>query len=361
MASSDVSNAFFVKSNQFSIEITDFVPADNTTAPVDKPMPIKSNLPNIKQIDFFKTFLQIYGLTVDVDDENKMVRAYTFNHINNLKLSAKDWSSKYQKDSGKQRFTIGSYAKQNYLKYKTDENEVDKENIYTQVAEGLARYIHEAGNDIFFATSPTSPKSRIKPSDSFQTRKNSYFVSSLNLKNINYDDISYITATDETLKEEYTMIELDFEACLYNSIADSNYAKINRYTWDSQEGKGEFNFDAPNKLLLYDTVNFNIDIKDNNNNNIGKKLLRCITPNANYRGSVKAEMLLIKYYHILQDKILKDMRIIEDAEFYLTPKDIEEFDPFTPIYIDTFGAYFYINKIKNFIVKRLTKVDLVKI
>ena len=41
--------------------------------------------------------------------------------------------------------------------------------------------------------------------------------------------------------------------------------------------------------------------------------------------------------------------------------DIEEFDPFTPVYISYFGAYFYVNKINNFVAKQITKVELIKL
>jgi hypothetical protein len=78
-------------------------------------------------------------------------------------------------------------------------------------------------------------------------------------------------------------------------------------------------------------------------------------------GSVKAQALINKYYRVLQNNMLIDMRLIEDAEFYLTPQDIEEFDPFVPVYIEHFGAYFYVNKIKNFVSNQLTKCDLIKI
>lgn len=45
----------------------------------------------------------------------------------------------------------------------------------------------------------------------------------------------------------------------------------------------------------------------------------------------------------------------------LTDQDIEEFNPFIPVYIQKFGHYFYVNKIKNYISGKLTQCQLIKL
>jgi len=219
---------------------------------------------------------------------------------------------------------------------------------------------------VFFTESSTSLKRRIKSIEAFQTRKHSYFISSMNVRNINYDDVAQVAAVDQTIKEEYDMINIAFEACQYNSISSDYYAKIPRYTFDDKELRGEFKFDAPPKFLLFGKSGgiqqYNIEIRDNKNNILGKRLLRCVAPEVG-GNSVKAQSLVNKYYPVLKHNILADMRFIEDVEFLLTPQDIEEFDPFTPVYIDYFGAYFYVNNIKNYLYMGIEKpkVDLIKI
>jgi hypothetical protein len=65
-------------------------------------------------------------------------------------------------------------------------------------------------------------------------------------------------------------------------------------------------------------------------------------------------------YAILQDRMLKHARLIED-KFYLTPEDVEKFDPSIPVFIEKYGSYFYVNKIKNFELGKLTSCELIKL
>lgn len=104
-----------------------------------------------------------------------------------------------------------------------------------------------------------------------------------------------------------------------------------------------------------------IYLKDEDSNILGTLSLPVLTPYVDSSTSLRAAHMVSKYYQVLQNNIFSDIRVIEDAEFYLNPKDISEYNPFIPVYIDYFGAYFYINKIKNFVSGKLTKVDLVKI
>lgn len=59
-------------------------------------------------------------------------------------------------------------------------------------------------------------------------------------------------------------------------------------------------------------------------------------------------------------RILQKKQAIE-AEFNLTMQDIADFDHFIPVYLQQYGAYFYVNKITDFIVGQPTKVELIKI
>ena len=50
-----------------------------------------------------------------------------------------------------------------------------------------------------------------------------------------------------------------------------------------------------------------------------------------------------------------------ESYYYLTDKDIEDFDQYTPVYIQKFGHYFYVNKIVNYTNGVLTKCQLIKL
>ena len=55
------------------------------------------------------------------------------------------------------------------------------------------------------------------------------------------------------------------------------------------------------------------------------------------------------------------MQKLQKEYFYLTPEDVEAFDPTIPVYVSQLGAYFYVNKIIDFVEGNLTKVQLIKL
>jgi len=75
---------------------------------------------------------------------------------------------------------------------------------------------------------------------------------------------------------------------------------------------------------------------------------------------VRVNELIDDYYQKLTKQMLNNARIIEE-EFFLNDRDIEEFDQFVPVFIEYFGAYFYVNKIKNYISGRVTRCELIKL
>lgn len=79
-----------------------------------------------------------------------------------------------------------------------------------------------------------------------------------------------------------------------------------------------------------------------------------------FANHIKAQTLVDTYYTKLKDNMLVNAKTLE-VYLLLDEKDIEEFDPFTPVYISYFGAYFYVNKINNFVAKQITKVELIKL
>jgi len=75
---------------------------------------------------------------------------------------------------------------------------------------------------------------------------------------------------------------------------------------------------------------------------------------------VTAQQIVYMSYSILQNKMLKNAKMTED-NFYLTPEDVEQFDPTIPVYINRYGAFFYVNKIQNFELGKLTTCQLIRL
>jgi hypothetical protein len=352
--------------DDFRVEATEFIGPGSIEPELGQDVSIKGNLPDITQSDFIREFMRIYGLTFDIDNHRRVIRMYTFDRIMGNKTIARDWSHKYQRNTGRHRFTIGSYAMRNYLRFKTQENSPENNeedeaisNAFTAITEGMAQYFYDKGHSVFYKQGETIREI----GEHFEPDCERYYVISMYFDNFDLEDRGLITAYDENLKEEANLFELSFEAVENNSHwnvpKDGSlsyrvpYAKIPRYTPPRDDDEGSFEYDKAPKLLLYGDDSNNVLCNDNEYN-------LCYVASIVNGHSVQAQALVNKYYPSLQI-ILNDMRFIEDAEFYLTPQDIEEYDPFVPVYIDYFGAYFYINQIKNFVSGNLTKCDLVRI
>lgn len=248
------------------------------------------------QFDYFKAFVQRYGLTVRVDHATSTVYTYTMKKIYDNKAFARDWSDKLVERGGEMSFRADGYARSNDIAFKdNDEDDVMDKGTFT--------------------------------------------------------------VADATLDKEKTLFDLPFEAGLDWGVSDK-FASVpvfdvpdlsDEITTDAQRlGASEYSGGKPHLLRVSsDTVNL---------------FVTGFGDDRDYHRAthVTAQSLIDTYYAELTDSMLvKAKRRID--RFYLTPADIEAFDPFVPVYIRQYGAYFYVNKISNFIVGRLTSVELIKL
>ena len=85
-------------------------------------------------LDLFKEFCRTYGLTVSVDNNNKVVKANTMDKLYQNKGIAKDWSVKLSKDNTEMLFISDGYGQNNFLRFekaKIEEEELEeKGNFY---------------------------------------------------------------------------------------------------------------------------------------------------------------------------------------------------------------------------------------
>lgn len=85
--------------------------------------PIDINLPDIKQIDFLKSIMQMMCLFAHPDTDNpNLINLYSIDTLYNNKVNARDWTNKLlSRVPEEQKFTFGSYSKQNWMRYKEDD------------------------------------------------------------------------------------------------------------------------------------------------------------------------------------------------------------------------------------------------
>lgn len=86
-------------------------------------LPISKNLGFNTQLDLLKAFVQLFGLTVLVDNDSKKVYFYTFKKLYDNKANAIDWSDKLDISDEEITFKTGDYAKKNYIDFEKYEDE----------------------------------------------------------------------------------------------------------------------------------------------------------------------------------------------------------------------------------------------
>ena len=326
----------------------------------------KKNMKDISQADFFKSFMQMFGLTIDINEADKIIRAYTFKYVIDNKIIAKDFTYKLQYTKN-EAFQLGEYAKQNIISYTPKEDVITGQGQdYRQISQDQAFEMYNNGYDLIYYDSNIEMIHFNKSLSTFPIKPTYYcYTNDLKDSKNTYRSEGLLTIDDDTLKNTINLFDLPFEACemikrFYN-IPTPHIWNIAKIKWYTKTGS----YSTSSKIALF-TRNMNrFQIINPDDKIMGENWLPKISPIYTPIGantiSIEAYDLVKKYYKYYQSKVLNNIRFIEDAEFFLDAINIQEYDPFVPIYLQQYSSYFYINKIKNFIAGKLTKVDLIKI
>ena len=267
---------------------------------------IKGNLPDVTQYDFIKAFLQLYGLSLDINERTKTVTAYTISDILENRANAKNWSKYSVVDVSTVKTTIDSYAKNNTIKL--------KEGV-TYPSEGSGeKIINQAMLTVDGDMQPTQSADLFEIAFTALTEIDSWAFIRAKIRYLNAGSIS----------------NSDMVVCLVSN-------------------------DTKN-VLVTETAGGDIGGTFNQHIDLNEMSVSMVRNNA----SLLLTNLVQKYYAGLQ-KILNDPRNIEDEPFLLPPKELNEFSPLIPIYLEKYGSFFYVNKIKNYKNGEISKVDLIKI
>jgi len=267
--------------------------------------------PDISQKDLLKDTLQRFGIICQTDNTNKTITFASFKDIvRNLPI-AKDWTGKCVNQGKTNTFNLGSYAQVNYLKYKTDDAITDG---YADDKINVANKNLQANIDLF----------------------TSQFAPSLNSP--------YIGGfTAQILKIDQSQEGTDFTISTSPRILVDN--KVDLFT--TGQGQSVTFTDGTNSRVVNDVISCPYFYKPN-----GQFSLMWSD-----QGSQNGLRTL--YYKELE-RILKNTKKTV-RYFMLTPRDIAELNLLIPVYVEQDSAYFYINKIDNWIKGQACKVELVKL
>ena len=295
---------------RFPVSITAPIPPE--TSPGDRPYPgLTYDLlasTGFKSLgDIVKAFLQLFGLTIDVNPATKVARAYSVQEFYNRQSSSgKNWSDKLIKGKDtKLTFQLSSYAQSNEIKL-----EDNKDNNVT---------------------------------DSYK-----------------------FSIPDVNLQPTKLLFQIGFLAGLNQTLYDAGstqrlHTLANYPIWTINRGRME-NGEMTETTWEYNVLSKPMVVHINKSDYLRPQVSvgYALTPIRLYTAYFKnLNYYVPKYYGKLIDNILKRPKILQ-TQILLDSHDIQSLDLFNPIWLEEHGFWFYVSKINNFQAGKITKVDLIR-
>lgn len=295
---------------RFPVSIT--APPVPETSPGDKPQPgLTYDLlasTGFKSLgDIVKAFVQLFGLTVDVNPVTKVARAYSIREFYNRRSSSgKNWSDKLIKGKDtKLTFQLSNYAQSNEMKL-----EDNKDNNVT---------------------------------DSYK-----------------------FSIPDVNLQPTKLLFQIGFLAGLNQRLYDADitnatHTLANYPIWTVNRGRmenGEMTETTWEYNVLSKPMVVHIDKSDfmRPKVRVGRTLTQVRLYTAYFKN---LKYYVPKYYDKLINNILKRPKILQ-VQILLDSLDIQSLDLFNPIWLEEHGFWFYVSKINNFQAGKIPKVDLIR-
>jgi hypothetical protein len=295
---------------RFLVSIT--APPVPETSPGDKPQPgLTYDLlasTGFKSLgDIVKAFVQLFGLTVDVNPVTKVARAYSIQEFYNRRSSSgKNWSDKLIKGKDtKLTFQLSSYAQSNEMKL-----EDNKDNNVT---------------------------------DSYK-----------------------FSIPDVNLQPTKLLFQIGFLAGLNQKLYDADttnntHTLANYPIWTVNRGRME-NGEMTETTWEYNVLSKPMVVHINMSDymrpkvRVGHTLTQVRLYTAHFKN---LKYYVPKYYDKLINNILKRPKILQ-AQILLDSLDIQNLDLFNPIWLEEHGFWFYVSRINNFQAGKIPKVDLIR-
>jgi hypothetical protein len=268
------------------------------------------NLPELGQGEFIKMICNMFGLVPDMNSRDHRVKFWNFNELYDNIPIARDWSKYLSERDDEMEFKFGEYAQRNYFRYK-DSEDVIKDN-----------------------------------------------------------GMGIMEIDDETLPEEKDVIELPVSTCdevtILNNIFSVNVSRINFnvYEADSDSYKQQESID-PRIVYVTETLEVasppyhkHFDIRYVVPDLIPHPVERISSPKKASSLEVSFSYLITNYGALSRMLTKTNLR---RAKFNLPVYEVAGLKHYIPIYLSQYKAYFYVNKINNYVPGKLTTVELIKL
>jgi hypothetical protein len=263
------------------------------------------NLPDMTQVDFIKMICNMFALIPEVSAKDMTVKFWNYSELYDNIALARDWSAYLSEREDEAEFKFGDYAQYNYLKYK-ESDDVLKDN----------------GTGIMIVDDETLTLQK----------------DALKLDISTCDEVT-IAFTDPVATSRIAFNDWYDDAGLYkeNDSIDPRIVYIKEAT-----GK---------ELILWDDVDLATGLPTGNHVHIPDPLMAT---------SIDIAFSALVYHYGSLSRMLTKTNL-RRCKFNLPVYEVAGLKHYIPIYLSQYQAYFYVNKINNYVPGKLCIIDLIKL
>jgi len=263
------------------------------------------NFPDMTQIDFIKTICNMFALIPEVIPRDRVVKFWSYKELYDNMALARDWSAYLSEREDETEFEFGDYAQANYLKYK----EIDD-------------VIIDNGKGTMVIDDETLPLQK----------------DALELKVSTCDEV-IVAFTNPAIMSRIAFNEWYDDAGLYKAKSTIDP----RIVYVSQA--------AGKELILWDDVDIATGLPTGNHVHIND-------PQMASSLNVSFSYLMSNYAYLSRMLTKTNLR---RCKFNLPVYEVAGLRHYIPIYLRQYKAYFYVNKINNYVPGQLCTIDLIKL
>lgn len=258
------------------------------------------HLPELSQTEFIKMICNMFGLIPETDVWNKKVKFWNYLELYDNIPFARDWSRYLSESQGETEFKFGEYAQNNYLNYKESDDVLKNEG---------------RGN--------------------FQV-------------------------DDQTLPFEKDVVQLPVSTCdEVQVLTDVDISRIAFNTYNPDTGLYDANQTIDPRIVYVKTTDPAASPAKTFRLNYSGGFIRTITTPRIASSLEIAMSSMIDNYSGLS-RLLTETNYCR-LKFNLPVYEVANLKHYIPVYIEQYKAYFYVNKINNYIPGKLCTVEMIKL
>jgi hypothetical protein len=256
-------------------------------------------LPDMEQTDLVKMFCNLLGLVPEVNPWTRTISFWNYSDLYRNKPQARDWSAYLSEHDDEGEFKFGEYAQQNYFRYKAS-NDVQSDN-----------------------------------------------------------GVGILQLVDETLPPKKDVVTLPLATADEVNYDGYIFSRLPFNKWDAQSARYKENKSIEGRLVYVTRPDIGItwNIYDDWDNS--GTYTACADPNVCRQQPISFSTLLAPYYGALGNMLVRTH--LRRVKLNLPAYEVAGFKHNVPIYLQQYKAYFYVNKISNFVVGKLCTVELISL